>query len=348
MKVWIDMTNSPHVLFFTPIIADLARAGHEVTITARDYAQTLDILRMRGINATVIGRHQGRSLVKKAWGLAARSARLVAFGAGRGFDVAVSHNSNDLAVAAWALRIPQVIIGDYEHATLAYKITTRLATEVMFPDAIPAKAFVAHGVREERIVRFPGLKEHVYLSDEPADQPVREMLGVAEDEIMALLRPPATMSTYHRFGNALFDAVVERCATTSGVRAVVVPRTTEQGAALRPAMPVGAILIEHALDGPSLVSQADLVVSAGGTMNREAAVLGTPAYTVFAGTLGAVDAELIRRGLLTRVTSEDEIVLEHKSADRVGWSVENRPIVLAEIERLGGDARFAGRSRRRG
>jgi predicted glycosyltransferase len=341
------MTNSPHVLFFTPIIADLTHAGHEVTVTARHYAQTLDLLEMRGIEATVIGQHRGRSLVKKARGLAARSMRLAAFGAGRGFDVAVSHNSNDLAVAAWMLRIPQVIIGDYEHATLAYKITTRLATRVMFPDAIPTEAFMAHGVSRERIVRFAGLKEHVYLGDEPADQPIREMLGIGVDEIMALLRPPATMSTYHRFGNALFDAVVDRCATTPGVRTVVVPRTAEQAAALRPTMPEGAILIEHALDGPSLVTQADLVVSAGGTMNREAAVLGTPAYTVFAGTLGAVDAELIRRGLLTRVTAADGVILEPKPVGRAGWSVENRPLILAEIEDLGA-SRAASRTRKEG
>jgi uncharacterized protein len=347
VKVWIDMTNSPHVLFFTPIIADLRRDGHEVTVTARHYAQTLDLLEMRGIEATVIGQHRGRSLVKKAWGLAARSTRLAAFGAGRGFDVAVSHNSNDLAVAAWLLRIPQVIIGDYEHATLAYKITTRLASRVMFPDAIPVEAFMAHGVSRDRILRFPGLKEHVYLGDEPADQPVRKILGVAEDEIMALLRPPATMSTYHRFGNALFDAVVERCTTTPGVRTVVVPRTAEQAVTLGPTMPEGAILVERALDGPSLVSCADLVVSAGGTMNREAAVLGTPAYTVFAGALGAVDEELIRRGLLTRVGAPEEILLERKPAGRTGWSVENRPVVLAEIERLGG-ARADSRDRGKG
>lgn len=342
MRVWIDMTNSPHVLFFTPIIADLKRAGHEVTVTARHYAQTVELLEMRGIDATVIGHHRGRSLVKKAWGLLSRSARLTSFGAGRRFDVAVSHNSNDLAVAAWALRIPQIIVGDYEHATLAYKVTTRLATEVMFPDAIPVEAFVSLGVSEARIVRFPGLKEHVYLGEEPADQPVREMLGIGADEIMALLRPPATMSTYHRFGNALFDAVVERCVATRGVRAVVVPRTAEQAEALRPVLPDGVLLVDRALDGPSLVSRADLVVSAGGTMNREAAVLGTPAYTVFAGTLGAVDTELIRRGLLTRVSAPDEIALERKPADRQGWSVDNRHVIMAEIERLGSRGRSRG------
>lgn len=347
MKIWIDMTNSPHVLFFTPIIADLTRAGHEVIVTARHYAQTVDLLGMRGIEATVIGQHRGRSLVHKAWGLATRSARLVAFGASRGFDVAVSHNSNDLAVAAWLLRIPQVIIGDYEHATLAYKITTRFATRVMFPDVIPTEAFMVHGVHRDRIVRFAGLKEHVYLGDEPADQPVREMLGVAPDEIMALLRPPATMSTYHRFGNALFDAVVERCVNTPGVRTVVVPRTAEQAVALRPTMPEGAVLVERALDGPSLVTQADLVVSAGGTMNREAAVLGTPAYTVFAGTLGAVDAELIRRGLLMQISSVEQLLLERKPEARTGWAVENRPLIVAEIERLGASS-AARRTRKEG
>ncbi|MDY0086969.1 MAG: DUF354 domain-containing protein [Coriobacteriia bacterium] len=345
MRVWIDMTNSPHVLFFTPIIADLRRDGHEVIVTARHFAQTVELLEMRGIDATIIGHHQGRSLVKKAWGLLARGSRLIAFGRGKRFDVAVSHNSNDLAVAAWALRIPQIIIGDYEHATLAYKVTTRLATEVMFPDVIPTEAFVALGVRPSRIVRFPGLKEHVYLAEEPADQPVREMLGVRPQETMALLRPPATMSTYHRFGNALFDAVVERCVATPGVRAVVVPRTRAQADALRPAMPEGTILVDRALDGPSLVTQADLVVSAGGTMNREAAVLGTPAYTVFAGELGAVDAELIRRGLLVRVTSPGEVVLERKPEDRVGWTVQNRQVIMEEITRLGTQPADTGRRR---
>jgi len=335
VRIWIDITNSPHVLFFTPIIAELKGAGHEVTVTARHYAQTVELLAMRGIEATIIGHHRGRSLVKKGWGLASRSARLVAFGARRGFDVAVSHNSNDLAVAAWVLRIPQIIIGDYEHATLAYKVTTRLATEVMFPDIIPAEAFVALGAREGRIVRFPGLKEHVYLGDEPADQPVRELLGVGNDEIMVLLRPPATMSTYHRFSNTLFDAVIERCVAMSAVRAVVVPRTVEQAEELRPVLPEGVVLVDQALDGPSLVSQADLVVSAGGTMNREAAVLGTPAYTVFAGKLGAVDAELIRRGLLSCVSSPDEITFERKPAARQRWLVDNRKVILAEILRLG-------------
>ncbi|HSV92858.1 MAG TPA: DUF354 domain-containing protein, partial [Desulfobacterales bacterium] len=259
MRVWIDMTNSPHVLFFTPIIADLKRAGHEVTVTARRYAQTVELLEMRGIDATVIGAHRGRSLGRKAWGLASRSTRLVAFGAGKGFDVAVSHNSNDLALAAWALRIPQVLVGDYEHATLAYRLTARLATRVMFPDVIAPGAFAAHGVRLSRMRPFPGLKEHVYLAEEPASEPVREILGVESDDVLALLRPPATMSTYHRFGNPLFEAVVARCAAAPGVTTVVVPRTAEQAAELRSRLPEGVVLLERAMDGPSLVAQADLV-----------------------------------------------------------------------------------------
>lgn len=334
MRVWIDMTNSPHVLFFTPIIAELRGAGHDVTVTARRYAQTVELLEMRGIDAVVIGCHRGRSLGRKAWGLATRSARLIAFGAGRGFDVAVSHNSNDLAVAAWALRIPQIIVGDYEHATLAYRLTARLATRVMFPDVIAPGAFAAHGVRPSRMRPFPGLKEHVYLAEEPADEPVREALGIGPDDIMALLRPPATMSTYHRFGNPLFEAVVARCAASPGVTTVVVPRTAEQAAALRSSLPHGVILLERAMDGPSLVAHADLVVSAGGTMNREAAVLGTPAYTVFAGDLGAVDAELVRRGLLTRVAAPENVRLERKGSERGGWLVENRSVILDEIARV--------------
>lgn len=335
MRIWIDITNSPHVLFFEPIIADLVAAGHDVEVTARDYAQTLGLLERKRIPHTLIGRHRGKSRVRKAWGLLSRSLALIRFGRRRRFDVAFSHNSNDLSVAAWLLRIPHLIVHDYEHANLSYAVNARLATRILVPECIPTTAIVAHGARPESVGHFPGLKEHVYLSpDMPVAEDARSLLGVAEDAVLAVVRPPATMSAYHPFGNELFDEVLRRLGSDQRVRMVVLPRTPEQRAELAPTLPENALVPDRVVDGPSLIRAADLVISAGGTMNREAAALGTPAYTVFAGPLGAVDEDLIARGVLTRVERPDDVRLERKSAT-AGYWVENRPVVEAALLALG-------------
>ena len=170
MRVWIDITNSPHALFFDPIIRDLSDAGHEVSVTARDYAQTVDLLAQKGIQYSLIGRHRGANTSAKAVGLLSRSTALIAYGRGKRFDVAFSHNSNDLAVAAWMLRIPHLVVHDYEHAKTSYAVNARLATRILVPDAIPTAAIVAHGARPEKVGHFPGLKEHVYLGAGHADR----------------------------------------------------------------------------------------------------------------------------------------------------------------------------------
>ncbi len=331
LRIWIDITNSPHVLFFEPLIEQLRAAGHEVELTTRDYAQTLGLLRAKGMDHHLIGKHRGKSHVRKGWGLVSRSFALLAFGAGRRFDVAFSHNSNDLAVAAWLLRLPHLVVHDYEHANLSYAVNARLASRILVPEAIPAEAIVAHGARPEKVGHFPGLKEHVYLSPEGAKaEDSRALLGISDDAVLVVVRPPATMSAYHPMENDLFSRVIERLGADKDVRMVVLPRTPEQRADLSPTLPANAIIPDGVLDGPSLVSTADLVVSAGGTMNREAVALGTPAYTVFAGKMGAVDADLIARGVLVKVESVDDIAIRRKSS-AAGWWVENRQVIIDEL-----------------
>lgn len=334
MRIWIDITNSPHVLFFEPLIADLQALGHEVELTTRDYAQTLGLLQAKGMPHHLIGRHRGKSRVRKAWGLVSRSFALLAFGAGKRFDVAFSHNSNDLAVAAWLLRLPHLVVHDYEHANLSYAVNARLATRILVPEAIPAEAIVAHGARPAKVGHFPGLKEHVYLSPESGRaEDSRAVLGVPDDAVLVVVRPPATMSAYHPMENDLFSRVIERLGADESVRMVVLPRTPEQRAELTPTLPVNAIVPQAVLDGPSLISASDLVVSAGGTMNREAVALGTPAYTVFAGKMGAVDADLIARGALVKVERVDDIAVRRKS-DAAGWWVENRQVIIDELDMI--------------
>jgi predicted glycosyltransferase len=309
-RVWIDLTNSPHVTFFRPILRRLDALGVEWEVTARDFAQTLGLLDRYGIAHTVIGRHGGAALAGKGVGLVRRSTALARFGRRRGFTQAVSHGSNDLAVAARVLRLHSTVLHDYEGAAGMHRINFRLAHKVMVPAVIPFEDLRRLGLRERRYRPYDGIKEQVALADfEPAEGMLDE-LDLAADRPVALLRPPATMSLYHRgLENTLFDAVLDHLVA-SEAQVVVLPRTPEQEAALRSTSRV--IVPARAVDGPALVWAADLVVSAGGTMNREAAVLGVPTWTTFAGPLGAVDRQLVEQGRLRVLERPDEIVVERR------------------------------------
>jgi hypothetical protein len=306
-RVWIDLTNSPHVVFFRPILRRLDEAGVEAVVTARDFAQTLGLLERFGIGHTVIGRHGGASLRGKGLGLLRRSTALVRFGRGRGLSQAVSHGSNDLAVAARLLRLHSTVLHDFEGATGMHRINFRLADKVMLPDVIPFATLAPLGLDERRYRPYAGLKEQVALADFSADDGVLVELGLDRERPLAVLRPPATMSLYHRgLENTVFDDVLARLLADD-VQVVLLPRTPEQAATFAGAH--GVIVPERPVDGPSLVWNADAVISAGGTMNREAAVLGVPTWTTFAGTLGAVDRWLVEQGRMRVLTRAEDLVI---------------------------------------
>jgi predicted glycosyltransferase len=315
VRVWVDLTNSPHVVIFRPLIARLRARGHEVTVTARDFAQTLGLLDRFGIPYVRVGAHGGGSLAGKARAAAGRTARLTRFARAGGFDLGVAHGSTDQPPAARAAGIPQVTMFDYEFATTMHHWNGRLATRVLVPDAIPEAALARYGMRPPKLVRYPGLKEQYYLADHRIDPDVRGELGLGADAVVAVLRPPPDVTLYHRgSGTEVFAATLERLlAAAPGVQTIVLPRTPEQRRALEGR---GAVVPERPVDGPSLVAAADLVVSAGGTMNREAVALGVPAYTPFAPRLGAVDRRLIAEGRLTRVERAEDVRLERRREAR--------------------------------
>ncbi|MFZ0088494.1 MAG: DUF354 domain-containing protein [Solirubrobacteraceae bacterium] len=301
MRVWVDLTNSPHVLVLAPVIERLTAQGHEVEVTARDFAQTLALCERFGIAHTAIGRHRGAGLVDKARGLLARSRALTRWARPRGFDLALGHGSNDITVAAALLRIPCSTTFDYEWATVQHSINCRLAATVVVPDVIPPERLDRYGARG-KLQRYPGLKEEYYLADfEPAATVVHE-LGLDRSEPVVVVRTPPAVSLYHRFENDLFAQVLDRLR---GAQTVVLPRTPEQRTELSGMG--GFIVPERAIDAQSLIAYADLVVSAGGTMNREAVALGTPVFTVFEGRLGAVDEALMADGRLMRLRSPSQV-----------------------------------------
>jgi predicted glycosyltransferase len=313
VRVWIDLTNSPHVVIFAPLVQRLRDRGDDVSVTARAYAQTLELLELHAIEHTVIGHHGGGSRPGKARAAAGRVAAMVRFGRRGRFDVAIAHGSTDLPMACRVLRIPNTTMFDYEYATLQHSLNCRLASRVLVPDAIPPGRLRRFGVRPPRLVRYPGLKEEYYLAGFEPDPAVPRALGLDGTRIGVVLRPPADVALYHRFENPLFDEVLDRLGRRDDVIAVVLPRTPEQGARVRALDLPSVVVPDRALDGHSLLAGADLVVSAGGTMNREAVVLGTPVYTTFAGRMGGVDERLVAEGRLRPLTDPDELVVERKS-----------------------------------
>jgi predicted glycosyltransferase len=297
MRIWIDVTNSPHVLFFRPLLELLRGDGHDVEVTAREYAQTLELLRLHGIDHNVVGpRHGGAGTLGKARAMAGRLPRLRRFAKARGFDLALAHGSHELTLAARSLGIPSATAHDFEWATLQHHLGLRAATRVVFPDTVPPERLARYGARPPKLVQYPGLEEEYYLADFEPDPAV--LAGIDPAKVLAVVRTPPDVSLYHRHENPLFGGVLDRLGRDASVHAVVLPRTAEQRDAIRTLGHPSLHVPDTAVDAQSLVALADLVISAGGTMNREAAALGTPVWTTFAGRLGAVDEALIRNGRL--------------------------------------------------
>ena len=315
MRVWIDVTNSPHVVFFRPLVALLQEQGHDVTISARAFAQTLELLEDAGLAHTVVGPpHGGSSRLGKARAMGSRLRALRRFARGRGFDVALSHASHELPLTARMLGIPSSYAFDYEFALAQHSLGCRAATRVVVPDAIPQHRLDRLGARPRKVVRYVGLKEEYYLHRFRPDQAVLDALGVDRSRILAVVRTPPEVSLYHRHGSPLFADVIERLGTDPEVNAVVLPRTRAQRDEIERRRLPSLVVASRAVDALSLVALSDLVVSAGGTMNREAVALGTPVYSTFSGRLGAVDERLIAEGRLRRLAAVDELRVERKQA----------------------------------
>src|SRR5213596_1816859 len=296
------MTASAHVLVFRPLIQLMRERGDDVEITAREYAQTLQLLELHGIEAEVIGRHGGRSRLGKARSLLSRLRALRRWARGRDFDVALAHGSHELTMTARRLGIPSSTTFDYEFATLQHQLGCRAATKVVVPEVIPPDRLRPYGVKPPKLVQYPGLKEEYYLADFEPDSSLLERFSIDPARVLVVLRPPPDVSLYHRHSNPLFPMTLEHLGRLEHVHAFVLPRTDEQRSyVLGLALP-SVILPEGAVDAQSLIALADLVVSAGGTMNREAAALGVPVYTTYGGRLGGVDEELIRDGRLKPLT----------------------------------------------
>ena len=309
------MTASAHVLVFRPLIQIMRARGDEVEITAREYAQTLQLLELHGLEAEVIGKHGGRSRTGKARALASRLRALRRWAKGRNFDVALAHGSHELTITARRLGVPSSTTFDYEWAWLQHQLGCRAATKIVVPDAIPPERLRPYGVDENKLLQYEGLKEEYYLADFEPDPSVLDAWELNPARVLVVLRPPPDVSLYHRHSNPLFPQTLDLLGSRDDVHAIVIPRTDEQRAFVQQLELPSVIVPDRAVDAQSLIASADLVVSAGGTMNREAAALGVPVYTTYGGRLGGVDEALIRDGRLVPLSDPRALQLQKRSTD---------------------------------
>ena len=306
-KIWIDLDNSPHVPFFLPIIEELKKKGYEIILTARDSYQVSKLLEFYHLPSKVVGSHWGKRRILKIIGTCWRALRLLPVVIFKRPDLAISHGSRAQLISCFVLRIPALMIYDYEHtATMGF-----IRPDWLFsPQYIPESS---DSYTRKREMKYPGLKEDVYVSRLRPDSSVMSQLGLDGSNLVVTVRPPATEAHYHnREAEALLTAALNLFMREADVRVILLPRNEKQARALRDTWGEWIakrkiIIPESVVDGVNLIWLSDLVVSGGGTMNREAAALGVPVYSIFRGPIGAVDRFLAAEGRLVLLESVEDV-----------------------------------------
>jgi predicted glycosyltransferase len=334
-RIWIDIDNSPHVPFFIPIIEELRKYGHEIILTARDAYQVRELLELDHLPCKVVGRHYGKNRAAKILGTCLRASQLITTMANEKIDLAVSHGSRAQMMCSFALRIPTLMILDYEYiAMMGFIRPDWIMVPEMIPDSKELKP-------KRQVLRYPGLKEDVYVPRLRLDRSVRTRLDLREDDILVTVRPPATEAHYHNpEAEVLLEAALRFLLEVPNTRVILLPRNDAQNKTLRNAWAKWVasrkiIVPEHAVDGVNLIWFSDLVISGGGTMNREAAALGVPVYSIFRGKIGAVDRHLQQEGKLILVESVEEIrekiILKRRETNEQKIS-NHRPTLQAIVD----------------
>lgn len=332
MRIWVDITDASYVVFFAPIVRRLEDAGHTVTITARRFAGADLVLRRYGLGGVLTTGHRGGSLGTRAVGLVNRTAQLLGSASSGRFDVAAGSHASDFVLTAWTLGIPQLTFLDDERLRRGNAVNVRLVDEVAVPEAIPPAPLAALGAPADKLFRYPGFKEEYYLYDFSPDPHVLESLGIDRRHVIGVVRParPARgAGGAPSQGEAALGGLLRELAGRRHATFVLVARDAGQRARFVALGVPGLIAPDGpVLDGASLIAAADFVLGAGGVMAREAAALGTPAYTVSLTAPAAVDAALLGEGRLRRAASAEDIELRKKGDARTSRTAPRDPALF--------------------
>jgi predicted glycosyltransferase len=331
--VWFDLDNSPHVPLFRPVIGQLGAHGVSTLVTARDYAQTLNLLKMWNVPFEHIGRHGGKNKLRKVLNLFARAYQLRSFVKNKKIDLALSHGSRTQVVAACSLGIKSVVMLDYEYTETA--IFNHFASLLLMPQYIPEARLKVAGIDVRKVIRYNGFKEQLYLSDFKPDLEHRKKLGVADDAILITIRPPALAGNYH---NALSEKIlvktIRNLVEQAAVHLLLVSRIPADQKMIRARFGDRVHFLQDAVDGLQLIWDSDLFISGGGTMNREAALLGVPAYSIFTGRKPYLDELLAEQGKLFIVDTEAKADTIRVCKRTFHEDFRNNKAVLHEVVQL--------------
>lgn len=306
MKIWFDADNGPHVLIMRPLVAELVRRGHEVVFTARDRTSTCELLDLYGLRYRKVGGEYGAGYRGKVAGTLGRAWALARAMRGSGVAVSYGHGSRALPIASRLLGVPTVTMYDYEWVNAS--LFNRLCRNILMPGVITPQRCAEAGIAAGKVRGYPGFKEELYLKGNPLDSTVAADLGLRPDGVRVLLRPPATTAHYHNpEAEVILESILQRLAAVPTVQLVYLPRTPDQRELPARAGVAEVIIPRRVYDGPSLVACMDLVISGGGTMTREAAIMGVPSYSFFRGRSGMVDETLAREGKLVLIGTPGEV-----------------------------------------
>ncbi len=306
MKIWFDADNGPHVLIMRPLVAELERRGHEVVFTARDRTKTCQLLDMYGFSYRKVGGEYGRGMSGKVRGTLGRAGELVREMRGSGVSVSYGHGSRALPIASRLLGVPTVTMYDYEWVNA--RLFNWCCRAILLPDAISKARCREAGIAAAKVVSYPGFKEELYLGMGEMDGSIAADLGLRPEAVKVLLRPPATTAHYHNpEAETLLESILERLAGAGDVQLVYLPRTDDQRDLPARAGVREVIIPRRVYDGPSLVAVTDMVISGGGTMTREAAIMGIPSYSFFRGREGMVDESLAASGRLVLLATPQDV-----------------------------------------
>lgn len=338
MRVWIDIENPPQVQYLAPLKRGFEARGNTVTVTAMRNSITLDLLGQRGIEPIVIGSKGGGSTkARKVARIISRAARLdrhFAFGGRPHLLVATSRAAT---LAAWSLRIPSFTFCDYEHVDL--RVLRLTNGYVFYPDVIDHAAFSRQGIRPDRLLPFPGLKESITFSGVDLASVHPYSLDAPPSLVRVLFRPPGEETHYFvPESSRLALDLLGWLAARNDVVVVYSPRYPNQVQYLNQFDWANKpIVLTKGVPFLELLQAADLVISSGGTMLREAAYLGLPSYSILRSEIGQVDQYLESIGRLTILDSPssfERIAIERQRLDPLPMSGTVVGDLVYQMERI--------------
>jgi len=330
LKIWFDADNGPHVLIMRPLVGELTKRGHEVLFTARDRTSTCELLDLYGFSYRKVGAEYGKGMSGKVRGTLGRAWALTRVMRGERPAVSFGHGSRALPIAAKIMSVPTVTMYDYEWVDP--RLFNWFCRSILMPEAITSDRHSAAGISADKVVSYPGFKEELYLGGRDFDTTIAADLGLRENAVKVLLRPPATTAHYHNpEAEIILDSILEKLASVADVQLVFLPRTPDQLALPKKAGVSEIIVPQKVYDGPSLVATMDMVISGGGTMTREAAIMGVPSYSFFRGKSGMVDEALAKAGKLTLIGDAAQVADLLAVETKKGTAIQPNPGPLVQF-----------------